>query len=307
MREAVRAVGRFIAICRTAKHLVFQWVDAAILVESKIIAIATDDALVLGVLSSRVHIAWSIAAGSHHGVGNDLTYNNTLCFVPFPFPIGTDAQRQRIRQFSEALDVHRKRQQVLHDDLTVTTMYNVLEKLRAGTPLHANERQVHEKGLVAVLQQIHDDLDAAVFDAYGWPHDLTDEQILERLVALNAERAEEERNGLVRWLRPEFQNPHGEKAGQPVLVDAGGKKAVKGKVAKAQPSAWPKDLPSRIGAVRATIESRRGGLSIDDVASAFKGARRTDVESILESLSRLGLARSYRDGNSTLWSAVRIA
>jgi hypothetical protein len=28
-----------------------------------------------------------------------------------------------------------------------------------------------------------------VCDAYGWPHDLTDEQILERLLALNLERA----------------------------------------------------------------------------------------------------------------------
>jgi hypothetical protein len=37
-----------------------------------------------------------------------------------------------------------------------------------------------------------------VFDAYGWPRDLTDEQILEKLVVLNAERAEEEKNGLIR-------------------------------------------------------------------------------------------------------------
>lgn len=186
-------------------------------------------------------------------------------------------------------------------------MYNVLESLRGEEALTTKGKAIHEQGLVSLLKQIHDDLDAAVFDAYGWPHDLTDEQILERFVALNAERAEEERNGLVRWLRPDFQNPQGEQKGQHVLVEAGGKKAVKGKAAKAQPSAWPKDLPSRIGAVRATIESRRGGLTIDDVPTAFKDARRADVESILESLSRLGLARSYRDGNSTAWSAVRIA
>jgi hypothetical protein len=67
----------------------------------------------------------------------------------------------------------------------------------------------HEQGLVSVLKQIHDDLDAAVFDAYGWPRHLSDEAILERLVALNAERAAEEARGLVRWLRPEFQNPQG--------------------------------------------------------------------------------------------------
>jgi len=38
---------------------------------------------------------------------------------------------------------------------------------------------------VSVLKQLHDDLDAAVFDAYGWPRDLSDEQILQRLVDLN--------------------------------------------------------------------------------------------------------------------------
>ncbi len=92
----------------------------------------------------------------------------------------------------------------------MTGMYNVLEKLRSGEPLTAKEQIIHEQGLVSVLKQIHDDLDAAVFDAYGWPHDLDDEEILQRLVDLNHERAEEESRGIIRWLRPEFQNPqHG--------------------------------------------------------------------------------------------------
>ena len=80
-------------------------------------------------------------------------------------------------------------------------MYNALEKLRSGEALTAKEKVMHEQGLVSVLKQIHDDLDAAVFDAFGWPSTLTDEEILERLVALNAERAEEEKRGLIRWLR----------------------------------------------------------------------------------------------------------
>jgi hypothetical protein len=54
--------------------------------------------------------------------------------------------------------------------------------------------------LVSVLKQLHDDL-----DAYGWPATLTDEEILERMVPLNAERAAEEQQGLIRWLRSEFQ------------------------------------------------------------------------------------------------------
>ena len=305
LRAAVDGLRRFIVTVETSKHKPFVFLPADVCPDHKLYVVASDDAWILGVLSSRGHGVWALAAG---GTLEDRpTWTNTTCFLPFPFPMATDLQRARIHDLGEALDAHRRHQQGLHPALTLTGIYNVLDKLRSGETLTAKDKLIHEQGVVSVLKQIHDDLDAAVFEAYGWPTDLADEQILERLVALNAERADEERNGLVRWLRPEFQNPQGEKTGQPALVDAGGKKAVKGKMAKTKPSAWPKDLPSRIGAVRARIESRRGGVSTDDVASAFKGARRTDVESILESLSRLGLARSYRDGHSTLWSAVRIA
>ena len=58
---------------------------------------------------------------------------------------------------------------------------------------------------MAILKQLHDELDAAVAKAYGWPANLSADEILSRLVALNAERAAEEARGLVRWLRPEYQ------------------------------------------------------------------------------------------------------
>lgn len=57
--------------------------------------------------------------------------------------------------------------------------------LRLSEPL-TKEQQIHEWGLVSVLKQIHDDLDQAVADAYGWPATLTDEEILERLVGLRS-------------------------------------------------------------------------------------------------------------------------
>ncbi len=41
------------------------------------------------------------------------------------------------------------------------------------------------------LENIHGRLDAAVADAYGWPAGLADAEILERLLALNFERAGE--------------------------------------------------------------------------------------------------------------------
>lgn len=49
----------------------------------------------------------------------------------------------------------------------MTDMYNVLEKLRTGDTLTPKERIIHDQGLAAVLKQLHDDLDAAVFAAYG--------------------------------------------------------------------------------------------------------------------------------------------
>ena len=105
-----------------------------------------------------------------------------------------------------------------HPGLTLTGMYNVLEKLRTGEALNGKEKQIHDAALVSVLRQLHDDLDAAVFAAYGWPATLTDAEILERVVALNAERAKEEASGLIRWLRPEYQNPQGAPARQCALV-----------------------------------------------------------------------------------------
>jgi hypothetical protein len=72
--------------------------------------------------------------------------------------------------------------------------------------LNAKEKKIYEQGLVGILKQLHDELDAAVAEAYGWPADLSTDDILTRLVALNAERAAEEAKGQVRWLRPEYQN-----------------------------------------------------------------------------------------------------
>ena len=60
------------------------------------------------------------------------------------------------------------------------------EKLRPTSVLY-NKRPTW-------LALAHEKLDTAVFAAYGWPPDLTDEQILERLLALNLERAGKQDN-----------------------------------------------------------------------------------------------------------------
>ena len=44
----------------------------------------------------------------------------------------------------------------------------MLEKLRSADALTANEKLIHEHSLVGVLKSLHDELDAAVLQAYGW-------------------------------------------------------------------------------------------------------------------------------------------
>ncbi len=311
LRSALRGLPRFIATVETSKHRFFVFLPSEVVPDNMLIAVALEDAAMLGILSCRIHVLWSLAAGGRMGVGNDPRYTKSVCFDRFPFPACSDILKHRIRALGEALDAHRKRQQTQHPTLTMTGMYNVLEKLRSGEALTDKEREIHEQGLVSVLKQIHDDLDAAVFDAYGWPRTLTDEEILERLVALNHERAEEEKRGLVRWLRPEFQNPQGTKAAtQVTLVEAGLEaaepaKAAKGK--KAAKLAWPKDLPARVVAVRDLL-AELGEATADEIPRRFKGVQVDQAEKLLESLAAVGVAietTAEAGGGKRRWSLVR--
>lgn len=287
LRDMLANLPRSIATVETSKHRFFVFLDASILPDNKLVNIALDDAYFLGVLSSRIHVTWALAAGSHLGVGNDPVYVKTTCFEKYPFPTDPPAPlRARIRDLAESLDAHRKRQQALHPALTMTDMYNVLEKLRAGDPLGAKEQVVHEQGLVSVLKQHHDALDAAVFEAYGWPAMLTDAEILERLVALNTERAAEERRGRVRWLRPAYQDRAATQAGLGVEMEGGAAidKAVKR-------TAWPKKLAEQAQAVREALTALGRPATSAEVARCFTGAKEAAVAELLEALVALGQAR----------------
>jgi hypothetical protein len=293
MRRSVEGLFRYIATVETAKHRAFVFINNPILAEGKLVVIASDDAYILAVLSSGIHITWALAAGST--LEDRPVYNKTRCFDPFPFPICTEEQKERIRKLGEDLDAHRKRQQAQHPGLTITEMYNVLEKLRRDEPLNERERVTHADGLVSVLRQIHDELDAAVFDAYGWPASLTDEEVLERLVRLNAERAAEERAGTVRWLRPDFQKP-----AEGVAAAFGEEfKAVAPAAAAREKQPWPKSLPEQARAVRQALASGRGVVTPRQLAQTFRHARVERIEELLRTLVSLGQAREVGEGRYT--------
>jgi hypothetical protein len=284
---------RFIATPVTAKHRFFVFLESRVLPDDALINIALDDAYYLGMLSSRIHVTWALASGSRLGVGNDPVYVKTTCFDRFPFPVCDEDQKARIRELGEQLDAHRKRQQAQHSKLTITDMYNVLEKLRKDEPLTDKEKLTHEQGLVSVLKQIHDELDAAVLGAYGWPASLTDEEILTRLVELNRQRAAEERAGRVRWLRPDYQNPQG--AQQTALDTAQPDTDLPRAAAAGKRMAWPVSLPEQVKAVRQALTDAHTDANAEELAERFEGARKDvrarKIAEILATLAALGRAR----------------
>ncbi len=290
-RPALDGLTRFIVTPETMKHRIFQFLDGSILPDNALIAIAVSDAATLAILSSRLHVRWALTAGGRLGVGNDPRYNKSRCFDPFPFPDLTDAQRSHLRALGEQLDAHRKDRQKAHPKLTLTAMYNVLEKLRAGDRIEGKDREIYDQGLIGILRDLHDQIDTAVADAYGWPADLSDDDILHRLVDLNRERAAEEARGHIRWLRPEYQNPTGAQA------DAKGNQAAMalGPSDTTNKPPFPKALPDQIAAVRAAL-SDLGEATPEQVARTFKRGRAATVQPLLESLTALGHARLVDGG-----------
>ena len=287
LRSMLAGLPRYIATVETSKHRFFQFLDASIAPDNMLVNIASDDAYVLGVLSSHIHVVWSLATG---GTLEDRPrYNKTLCFETFPFPTATEAQQTHIRDLAERLDTHRKRQQAQHPKLTFTDLYNVLEKLRAGTPLNAKEQLTHEHGLVTVLRQLHDDLDAAVAETYALPPTASDDAILTHLCALNAQRAAEERSGTIRYLRPAFQNPGSTTTQTTLATDEAETPAAAAKPAAKLP--WPKTLAEQAQAVRAALKTFGAPTDAATLARTFKSAKTDRIEDILETLASLGQAR----------------
>ncbi len=303
IRGAIAGLSRYIATVETAKHRVFVWMKGHFKPEHKLVVFGSDDASVLGMLSSRIHVVWALSTGGHLGVGNDPVYSKTKCFDPFPFPAATPDQAARIRELAESLDAHRKARQAAHPTLTMTGMYNVLAKLRAGEALTPKDQEIHTQGLVSVLKQLHDDLDAAVFAAYGWDPALTDEEILAKVVALNAERAEEESRGVIRWLRPEFQNPGGAKAATQETMDLGDEPDEGAAVASAvKPiGPWPKKTSEQFAAVRDLLATRSSAWSATQVTDAFKGASEDDVAEMMATLVVSGQAVAFQTPEGTRW------
>ena len=167
---------RYIATPRVAKHRVFVFLPVEVLPDGAVVAIARDDDYSFGVLHSHIHEIWALNMGTQ--LESRPRYSHMATFETFPFPEPTEEQREAIAEAARELN-----------------------KLREGwlNPPDMPEPELKKRTLTNLynarptwLQLAHERLDAAVAGAYGWPADVADGEILERLLALNLDRAESE-------------------------------------------------------------------------------------------------------------------
>jgi hypothetical protein len=179
MRQALKGLKRYIATPATSKHRIFVWVRPEVLCNQGTLVFARSDDYFFGVLHSRLHEVWGLHMGTQLEDRPRYTPTSTFETFPFPWPPGrepqdsplvtaiADAARKLVEQRDNSLNPPDTAPEELAK-LTLTNLYNKRPKW---------------------LENAHRKLDEAVFAAYGWPATLTEAQLLERLLALNHERA----------------------------------------------------------------------------------------------------------------------
>ncbi|TAY43872.1 class I SAM-dependent DNA methyltransferase [Rhizobium leguminosarum] len=301
MRPALESINRYIATVETSKHRIFQFLDAAVMPDNKLITVATDDAFWLGVMSSKVHVVWATAAGGWLGVGNDSVYVKSRCFDPFPFPDATMMLRSKIVALAEELDATRKLALTENSDLTLTGLYNMLDAARAGNSLSSKERGLQRRGRVLILKDLHEQIDQAVMQAYGWQMTLTEDEILERIVDLNLQRASEERRGLIRWLRPDYQI---EKMGP--LAHRVDRIQSLATIRPPKPKQrFSDERKIQAAQVLALLNRNRSPLTAIEIAAEFRESSQISlqIQDVLMSLNRLGDVETFDNGRSYIRAA----
>jgi type II restriction/modification system DNA methylase subunit YeeA len=182
MREAVAELRRYIGTIATGKHRPFVWLDHSLLPDHQLYIFAREDDYFFGVLHSHLHEVWARAQGTQlREMESGFRYTPTSTFetYPFPWPPGhepkdsplVEAIAEAARELVEKRDAWLNPPNASAEELkrrTLTNLYNARPSW---------------------LAEAHRKLDAAVFAAYGWPVTLTDAELLERLLALNHERA----------------------------------------------------------------------------------------------------------------------
>jgi hypothetical protein len=212
LRFATAKLSRFIGTARVAKHRLFVWLRPPVVCDGQVVVIARSDDATFGILHSRFHELWSLRLCTYLGVGNDPRYTPTTTFETFPFPAGLTPrdtaagqpdteQANAIALAAQHLD--KIRQSWLNPKDWVDWVRTPAEE-KAGFPMRPVAKAGHEAELKkrtltnlynerpAWLRLAHEALDKAVANAYGWKDytaEMTDDEVLRRLLALNVQRS----------------------------------------------------------------------------------------------------------------------
>jgi len=195
-RRAQQGLSRCIATPAVAKYRLFIWLDSNILADHALIVFARSDDTTFGILHSRFHELWALRTCTWLGKGNDPRYTPTTCFETFPFPKGASFEAHAQAIAVAARKLNELRENWLNPPQWVDRVPEVVpgypDRL-IPKPEHAAE--LKKRTLTNLYNQrptwldhAHRTLDQAVAAAYGWPADLSDDEVLRRLLALNRER-----------------------------------------------------------------------------------------------------------------------
>lgn len=220
LRRALAPLSRFIVTPAVSKHRIFSWLKVGVVPDSALLAFAREDDYFFGVLHSRIHEVWSLHTGTSLEDRPRYTPTTTFSTFPFPWPPGREPQENESPLVANiarwARELHQWREAWLHPPRqadgtlnnhekllqlrTLTNLYNGLEYIRhiraTNTPFNARDLAFASQKAVSrpdieALYDLHTMLDRAVCEAYGWPHTLSEGEILSRLILLNNQRAEE--------------------------------------------------------------------------------------------------------------------
>ena len=207
MRSALNGLTHYIATPETAKHRFFVKFPITIAPEHSLIVIPRQDDVTLGILSSRIHCLWSLAKGGRMGMGNDPRYNASLTFETFPFPNDFDFTTKDIfagetlQEIAKAAyDLTEWREKWLNPEGWLN-WETTPDEQAAGLPPRPVPKPEHAAAwkkrtltnlyneMPAGLKIRHSQLDHAVAAAYGWETDISDDEVLRRLLELNKQRS----------------------------------------------------------------------------------------------------------------------
>ncbi len=218
MRESLKGLDRFIVTPEVSKHRIFVWLDCAYLADHQTRVFARSDDYFFGVLHSRLHEVWARAQGTQlRERESGFRYTPTTCFETFPLPEPSPPHDPVIADAAKELDALRNRwlnppewtrEEILEFPGSLsgpwarfvadpdargigTVRYPRIVPADAACAAKLKPRTLTNlyNERPAWLDLAHARLDAAVAAAYGWPADLSNDDILQRLLALNIDRA----------------------------------------------------------------------------------------------------------------------